>query len=1115
MLVAAASQAATVTSANDYPTSLAISTQADHEVVLTTPSGAADGETIVVSFAAAFDTSSITEDDVDVEDDGVDLTTAADCAGTEQASVAVASDAVTITICPGDGGSIALGSEVSIKIGTNATSSGAGTNQIVNPTSVGTYYVGISGTFGDSGSIALPMLAGGSVAVTATVPDSGSSGAGGPTGCGDVIPPSISGIVVSGVTTSGATIGWSTSENASASVDYGLTDSYEIGTETDSSLTTTHSIVLSDLAEGAVYHFRVRSSDLCANQTTSSDQTFGTPDETAPVISEADVAVTCDTRATFSWTTDEPANSLVDYGTSSSYGLETSDASFGTAHSRTVTGLSQDTTYHYRLVSADESGNSASTSDATFTTSEDAPPTNVSGLAVTSGDGQNALSWSNPSADFSGVRVLSCVGGYPDDESDEECADIYDGTGESVTDSGLSNGTTYYYGVFAYDGCGQFASGALVTGTPSAPEEEVLPVEEEETPAATPSEEVPAEAAGETETGSTEETAAPSEEVPAGEQPSEEVVAPAEEIPPTTVDTGEEVPQGDVQFFVANRQIQLAPARSGAVALLSSRPLRVELLTEHITKEVDRVQLILGEGAYLMALAADGSAYTTDVSSPGSSGAHAIAISIFYADGTTQSISAIADVEPDGYVFAVSDDQTQRLGGATVTLYVDGTAAWDGSPYGQFNPYSTDGQGQFGWYVPNTTYALSAAADGYISATTGTFSVTDNIANPTVRLESMPAEVVPPSVPFEEAPSGAIAAVSETVANAIEAVRDVPGVEEAATVSIPVIAVSTAAATVVLATSFNLLPFLQYVFTSPFLFFWRRKRRAFGVVYNAMTKMPLDLSTVRLYRMPNDWAGDPSVVGRLVQSRVTDKGGRYFFLPELGRYRIVVTKNGFDFPSQYLSDVKDDGAFLDVYHSEPIEVTDKDAVIAANIPMDPSESAEFHEPRSVIRKRRLRVAQQVVAVAGVVLSAIVAVIQPSALTLAMVGIQIAFYLLVRRLAAPRRPKAWGIVYDQTTGRPLAHAIARVFEPRYNKLLETAVTDSKGRYTFLLGPNEYYTVYEKEGFEPFEVHPIDYRAHAEPKEFSADVPLVPKGAGPSSQEPSETTPSSAKPPSASV
>lgn len=1110
MLVAAASRAATVTAANDYPSTLETSAGADHSVVFTTPSGAAEGDTITIAFDSEFGSASITEDDVDVEDDGVDLTTAADCSGAEQASVAMSADTLTITLCPLDGGAIAGGSEVSVRVGTNATGSGIGANQITNPAGAGTYFLNLAGTFGDSGSIALPMLDAGSVTVSAEVGTGGGGGGGGGGGCADTTAPTISSIVVSGVTSDSATVSWTTSENASSEVDYGTAESYELGSESSTSLVTSHSLSLSSLSEGTEYHFRVRSSDLCANQATSADQTFTTSDAAGPVISDIDVSLSCDTSATVTWTTDESATSEIAYGTSVSYGSTASDADLLTAHELVLSGLTRDASYHVAVSSTDGSGNESTSADQTFTTDEDAAPSNVSGFGASVGDGSATLSWTNPSADFDGVRVLQCTDAYPSDAADDDCVTVYDGTDESTAVSGLTNGTTYYFGAFSYDGCGQFASGALATGTPSAPEEEVPP-EEEETPVVTPPEvgdgdtpTDPDDSGGGEETPPAEEEEVPPGEVPAGEE-SPEVETP--DIPPTTVPEETLVPDRDVMFLVANVQIQLVPAGSGAVHLLSSRPLRISLLTDHIVQPVSRVQLILGESAYNMSLAGDGASYFADVSSPGVSGAYATAVSIFYADGTVQSISRSTDVEGDGFVFATTDGQTRRLGGATVTLLTNGTVPWDGSPFGQFNPFETGSDGAYGWYVPNTTYALSAERSGYTSSAIQTFSVADNIVNLAVPLEPIPSEeeVAPPSTPTEPV-STVIASVGETISDTIETIRDIPGVEEAAAVSTPALAIATAATATVLASSFSLFPFLQYLFTSPFLFFARRRRRAFGVVYNAISKVPLDLATVRLYRMPDDWEGDPSVVGRLVQSRVTDKGGRYFFLPAAGRYRIVASKNGLTFPSDYLAGEKDDGEFLDVYHGEPIQVNDETATIAVNIPLDPSQSAEVHAAPAVLRRKRLRRAQQAVAVLGILFAAFATIIQPTPLSFGMLALQTVLYLLVRRLAKPRATKAWGIVYDQETGRPLERAVVRVFEPKYNKLLETAVTDSKGRYTFLLGPNEYYTVYEKPGFEPVEVRPIDYRSRSEPSEFSADVRMSTESSVASSPPPEPAPPS---------
>ena len=95
---------------------------------------------------------------------------------------------------------------------------------------------------------------------------------------------------------------------------------------------------------------------------------FGTPpDTTPPVISN--IASDPDTTAAIiTWTTDEAATSSVAYGVTSAYGATTSGSSYVTSHSVSLTGLSQDTTYHYRVSSRDSSGNISYSSDNTFTT---------------------------------------------------------------------------------------------------------------------------------------------------------------------------------------------------------------------------------------------------------------------------------------------------------------------------------------------------------------------------------------------------------------------------------------------------------------------------------------------------------------------------------------------------------------------------------------------------------------------------------------------------------------------------------------------------------------------------------------------------------------------------
>lgn len=1101
LVAALSARADTVTSGSSFATTLEAGEESDVVLLFTTPTGAAEGSTITVEFDADFDTASLTEDDVDVVDDGADLTTAEDCSGAEEASVAMAADVITITICAGDGGAIAAGSEIEIEIGLVATESGIGSNQIGNPADEGTYYISVAGSFGDSGSFAIPINGDDTIDVTATVSQGGGGGpSGGGSGCGDSTAPTLSGITVSSITESSAIISWTTSESADSEVDYGETDAYEIGTESDSSLTTSHAITLEDLSEATEYHFQVRSEDLCGNEATSSDETFTTADVTACANSSIEVVDIGETTARVTWDTDESATSLVEYGLNTTYGTAVSDGTFVTEHSVILTGLTKATTYHYRVTCEDASGNEGVSGDDTFTTTEDDAPANVSDLTADAGDGTCDLSWSNPpDDDLAGVFALICEDDYPTSPTDSDCTETFDDLAEGFTDTGLTNGTTYYYGVFAYDEAGQFASGALVNCTPSAAEgegegeeEEGETPTEEETPGET-TEEGEEEGEGEGETTPTEETGEEEEgEEEIEETPTEEEGEEGEEIPETSVGEEELVPSEDVSFLVEDGAVELEADEDGTVEALADSSLIVELSGENVDKEVDHVLLIVGADMYLMS-EADG-AYTAEVATPDESGTYAVVIIIFYEDGTSQTLRFSLDVLEPGYTYELTDATEVRVGGSTVTLFSQSRGtweAWDASPYSQNNPVTTGSDGTFSWHVPNGRYRVEARKDGYNDATVN-LTVSNGIVNPRVLMTptTMVEEIIETIVPN---------ALEELLAT----LRKIPGIQETAKVALLMVAVAAVASALTLAVAFNLLPFLQYLFTSPVLFFWRRKRKAFGIVYNAYSKIPIDLAIVRLYRLPKRelesgvqaQPGDYRVVVTkpgLVRTRVTDKEGKFSFLTQPGDYRVVVTKPGFLFPSQYLMSMKDDGMYLDVYHGETIRVNEQDVTITPNIPVDPIADKRTQTPTRIRWMKRLRVTQHTVAITGVLLAAYVFVVRPSLLTLGLAALQIVIYLLVRRLARARKPKSWGIVYDQTTGRPLGNVIVRIFEPKYHKLLETSLTDGRGRYTALLGPSQYYSTYEKTGYETVEVKPIDYSQKKETTELAIDVelPLMP-------------------------
>ncbi len=200
-------------------------------------------------------------------------------------------------------------------------------------------------------------------------------------------PPVITNVAATGVTTTGATIGWTTDVASSSQVDYGPTTTYGSSTSLDATQVTTHSQAVTGLQPATLYHYRVKSAASGGTLAVSGDFTFTTATPPPPAISNVAAGSITGSGATITWTTSTASDTTVQYGTTTTYGSSASTPGLVTSHTQALSGLAASTQYHYRVLSKDAYGQVSTSGDFTFTTASTppSPPAFRSAATVTNG----------------------------------------------------------------------------------------------------------------------------------------------------------------------------------------------------------------------------------------------------------------------------------------------------------------------------------------------------------------------------------------------------------------------------------------------------------------------------------------------------------------------------------------------------------------------------------------------------------------------------------------------------------------------------------------------------------------------------------------------------------
>lgn len=288
----------------------------------------------------------------------------------------------------------------------------------------------------------------------------------------DTMPPVVSEVTVSNMTTSSVTLSWKTDEVANGYVEYGTTPDYGSQTPLSADFAEHHSVTISGLAAGTSYHYRIVANDAALNTFETPDENFTTEPistttpstgenttttEPVPTLVFASVEASriASTTAAIHWETSIPADSLVEYGVTPQLGsVSIHSTALATTHEVALTGLTSDTLYYFRVVSKPSGAVTATESDLhEFTTLE--VPIIIDPAADILSVGHSSVTSSGFTASWTTNELTHGAIEYGTSTAYGIMATVATSSNShTLSLSGLSSDTTYHYRVKAVDAGG-------------------------------------------------------------------------------------------------------------------------------------------------------------------------------------------------------------------------------------------------------------------------------------------------------------------------------------------------------------------------------------------------------------------------------------------------------------------------------------------------------------------------------------------------------------------------------------------------------------------------------------------------------------------------------------
>ncbi|MFC1608787.1 carboxypeptidase-like regulatory domain-containing protein [Patescibacteria group bacterium] len=219
------------------------------------------------------------------------------------------------------------------------------------------------------------------------------------------------------------------------------------------------------------------------------------------------------------------------------------------------------------------------------------------------------------------------------------------------------------------------------------------------------------------------------------------------------------------------------------------------------------------------------------------------------------------------------------------------------------------------------------------------------------------------------------------------------------------------------------------------VFFSRKRKRKWGVVYDIKSGKPVPMATVSILNER----------GLLKEKKITDKYGSYFFLVPSNEYFIKAKKKGYEQLGTSVSDSPISGKQENL--GKHVEIFDEASVIRENIPFKKKKLSIIN---ILVNHSLFNGMVAIIFWIGFISSFAIAVVFPNILNAVIIFVY--FVVLAIRAFAVGNVE-YGVVRD-SLGKNLAFATIKAMNQETGEVVSRIVADEKGRYFMILDEGSY-------------------------------------------------------------